>query len=150
MNYNYANYNDEKKSINIKILVVFLFVTILIVGFVIIAINLGNSDTDKNINSFTSVTRTTNEQQRSIEKVLSDCGVKKINSIRNDEFLNYDNMVGFYINTDGYNNVILMLNDQNRSLVSIKYMGNYLYKDSKIQMTIAESAANPYKDFKKN
>ena len=135
----------EKSNKALKTLIIILSISIVfIIGFVILAINMGkNNDYDY----FTTVTGTTKEQKSQIELVLSDCGINEIISIKNDDFLNYDNMIGFYIKTNEYNNVILLLNENDKALNSIKYMGNYLYKDGKLLMTAEQSAAEPFKEF---
>lgn len=89
---------------------------------------------------FQKITNTSSEQEESILKILKECGIDKIDSIKHDETLddmNKENEKGYRVSFSGINNIILYLNSDSTVNI-IRYADNNLYIKKKVVSTIQD------------
>jgi hypothetical protein len=80
------------------------------------------------------------KNEKIIEKILNDCGINDIESIKHDELLDNLNIKGekgYRVTSNGISNIILYLKPNN-TVNMIRYADNYLYKNGKIRSVLQD------------
>jgi len=136
------NQRFSKKGSKAKYVVLVLLMIIIIP--VIVLVNLIQNERYPK-NSIMIAAKTSYEHSNYILDTLSNCGVKNIKSVTFDDFLSDDELTGYRIKTDEFNNVILYLYNTDKTIESIRYVGVYLFQNNKV-VNDAKTAIKAYVD----
>lgn len=81
------------------------------------------------------------EQESAVLSVLDSCNIQ-INTIKRDDGLDHDGMIGYRISNGNINNIILYLLDD-FTVTNVRYADNDLYKEGKLLFTLTDVLNRP-------